>query len=857
MAGNHLKVLGAYVVALSSLACTNGALELPNRVRTTAGALTAEEQSTLSFEEAGQWQLEIGSPAATLTQSTTSSHGQQSLSVEPTGNGYAMVKNVLKLAQDGQPFSVVGFDIWIDGSAESAQLQINAPSAGVWAQYLGWRGLAGYPQRQFTRVEWEIPVEIQQALANSNYNDLEFWIGVGGTTETTFLLDHFTLGTETVGQAITPILTCVATEGEGFVAFLGYENSSEEVVEIPVGFSNEVTPHDFVIAQPTTFQPGTHEAFFIVRFDDRGLRWRLGNGEVETQPDSTACAPIGPPREPDPNEPEKLLPEVPTNPVPSSGFVETSSNDAPLAMLRQVPRDEPMESNVQALIAEGRGNRAVEVVLVNATDRTLTFVDGEGEGAIKTQPPSVIRPGSYGTWETRDGQAFQGTGGQTTFSATGFSVTVFWDNPFVGGNDYSVALEGDDAAAFTTNIVGGTGNLATVFFILGPVTAPTTNCAPGSMQWIIDNLRAMERPLAPIDQILGFISTPAKRITGVKNWASTGCFASRVVGEVRQLAASTDGFWTIDLLLEEFEGALLTGTNKAVRVEVDPMRGIINPAWLAILANGGPPSIGDRIIVSGDVLIDHSSFLEVHPTSPMELAPPCNTFPPGSEPLYCSTVLQNIFTLEPGQQRVVMGRAQNRACFLTRVSGFLAAEESELAAAIDPATGDWVLTAVPGVGLDVHGQARCLAARVVTDEVLWSSGQPRVEVGGSGISDCYFTRVGGTWHNAGGAQLTVFVPVLLGESPGPATTGIRAGARCMADVTAALIPFILDPAPSPRVFMRPIREACFFKQIQGDFSQSPPRTVGIVPDASTGSFQWVLEGNTPGGAAAACARLDP
>jgi hypothetical protein len=681
-----------------------------------------------------------------------------------------------------------------------------------------------------------------------------------------------------VGQEVTPVLTCVAPEGTGsFAAFLGYTNTSASPIDIPVGFSNQLTPTDFVVAQPTTFQPGTHTGFFVVRFDARGLTWRLGGGSVTATSTSTPCQPLGPNEDDDDGDDPAKFPPQPDGIPPTAGstFQESSSSGVPFAMLRQVPRNEPLQAHAEdsddelvALIHGDRGTRAVEVVLVNSTNLTLSFGDGEGEGAITTQPPSAIGPNSYGTWETRDGQALQGTGGFTTFtSGSNLLVAVFWNNPFIGANDYSFSLAGPDAGQFTVDRVGGSGNKATVFFILRRVTDPQTNCPNGSFQWIVDNLRTMEEPLGNFDMAIGFLSTPAKRITGVKNWAATGCRISRVVGVVRQVALSTDGFFTIDVLLDEFEGVLLTSTNKAIRIEVDPTRGgIPNPATAAILAAGGPPAIGTRIIFFGDVLIDHGSFLEVHPTTPIQNAPACSTFPPGTEPLFCSTVLQNIFSVTAGSPRTLMGRVPGRACFLTRVDGFMTSPEAELSATIDATTGDWVLNAtqgtleiLPGIPFPVPlgGAARCVAVTELGNEGIWTAGQPAVFLtNNDSTSDCFFTRVGGTWTNGGGAFVDTFAPITVGpDSNPPAAVGIRAGARCMGVQVSTFPQFVLNPAPSPRIFMNGINEACLFKQIRGAFNSG---IVEILPDATTSLFRWTLgnAGNNQG-AAAACATLAP
>ena len=257
-----------------------------------------------------------------------------------------------------------------------------------------------------------------------------------------------------VGQEVKPVLTCVLKDGDRFFAVFGYENTSTVPVEIPVGFSNEFTPDPSLPGQPTIFQPGLHVGFFPVPIDSDSVQWRLGGGVAQATPASQPCSPLGTNDELDDDLPEKVLPEGTFVPPPVGiTFQEMSSNGFPFAQMVEVEIPGP-----QALIHGDRGTRAVEVVLANSTSSVLTFANGIGEGKITLQPPSAIAPGTYGTWETRDGKALQGTGGHNTFTAPGLSVTVNWNNPFIGSNDYSYSLTGSLASQFAVDVVGGSGN---------------------------------------------------------------------------------------------------------------------------------------------------------------------------------------------------------------------------------------------------------------------------------------------------------------------------------------------------------------------------------------------------------------
>src|SRR5205085_8917966 len=207
------------------------------------------------------------------------------------------------------------------------------------------------------------------------------------------------------------------------------------------------------------------------------------------------------------------------------------------------------------------------------------------------------------------------------------------------------------AANFAVNRVGGGGNQADVFFILRDISTPATTCPFGTHQWAVDRLRVAEEPLGGFATATGFFTTPLKNISGIGKWEGTGCVVNRAVGRVVATAHSTDRFFTIDVILDEFDGDFLTDSGKAVRIEVSPAGTLglmTNPAHKAIV-NDGLPSLGSRIQFSGRLLIDHGSFLEVHPSDPIQTAKPCDQFGPTEPlPLYCNKVLNDFFDWTTG-----------------------------------------------------------------------------------------------------------------------------------------------------------------------------------------------------------------
>ena len=145
----------------------------PDSARTVEQALTVEEQRTVRFELASDWHVWSGQ--GSLSSSTLRSEGAHSLSVRSTNpsNGYVGVRNLTPITKDGSPApEVVGFDVWIPSAQLNqwwhgdTQLYIDAPSAGVWGQYLGYRSFNDLPKDQFVRVEFPVPNWIRSVVCH-------------------------------------------------------------------------------------------------------------------------------------------------------------------------------------------------------------------------------------------------------------------------------------------------------------------------------------------------------------------------------------------------------------------------------------------------------------------------------------------------------------------------------------------------------------------------------------------------------------------------------------------------------------------------------------------------------------------
>jgi len=402
-------------------------------------------------------------------------------------------------------------------------------------------------------------------------------------------------------------------------------------------------------------------------------------------------------------------------------------------------------------------------------------------------------------------------------------------------------------------------------------------------------------PLTGIDTAVGFVSTPAKNLTGVGKWQETGCFVPRVVGRVTARAHSTDRFFTIDVLVDEFDGAFLADTGKSVRIEVAPF-GVFgfttNPAHKAIVDNG-MPDLGSRITFSGTVLIDHGSFLEVHPADPIQKAKNCNEFAPGEPlPLFCNTTLNDFFTWNTGNAPTPMGRAEGRACFLTAVSGAFQSPQDEVHAVLDVPTNNWFLTGNAGTSLQtipipgsfavpptnaeasailgmtvvnvidfgfgtyfaeaqvphaLHAQARCINTASVFAESTWTQGDSPVFLGTtSATRGCFLTRIAG--HFEGGGEEVRIVETLTGPQTlqgSSAQAGVSASARCVASHDVSFPPGIWNQGTPPTALaLLNNFPGCFLIQMGGRFEGGGERVEIRADTNSSGNLLWEITGTS-------------
>ena len=130
-------------------------------------------------------------------------------------------------------------------------------------------------------------------------------------------------------------------------------------------------------------------------------------------------------------------------------------------------------------------------------------------------------------------------------------------------------------------------------------------------QGTVGKLSLQPQPaLSWFDRFVAFLTTSFKFL-GVSGWEETGCEAKARGRPVRDAQHSTDGFWTIDVRLEEFRiGTASAGLTppKFVRLEVEP------DTKAHEVCAGKQVTAGMELTFGGAVVVDTDGpFLEVHP----------------------------------------------------------------------------------------------------------------------------------------------------------------------------------------------------------------------------------------------------
>jgi len=125
--------------------------------------------------------------------------------------------------------------------------------------------------------------------------------------------------------------------------------------------------------------------------------------------------------------------------------------------------------------------------------------------------------------------------------------------------------------------------------------------------------------LGEVDMDIAPLTTLFKCL-GIEGWLNTGCEGVGSGRPVREAQHSQDGFWTIDLSLDDFEiQGQHSGIGRFLRLEVRPNRPAHSVASQHVF------TASDRICFGGPIVIDKGKWLEVHPIADFGICPPAVT----------------------------------------------------------------------------------------------------------------------------------------------------------------------------------------------------------------------------------------
>ncbi len=185
---------GLALAALAAVGCS------PEPARERIGSLEQPlspiATRTFGFESLSDWSPLQSNPVLSLSPL----HTEGAFSLELNGGGWMQVES-RKLARESDAPSLVGYDIRIPAAPlnrwwhGTTALFLDAPSVGIFNQFVGQVELTGFPLGQFKRVELPIPATLKTKL-NGDYQDLRLRVVVNASPHEPagYQLDRFTFG---------------------------------------------------------------------------------------------------------------------------------------------------------------------------------------------------------------------------------------------------------------------------------------------------------------------------------------------------------------------------------------------------------------------------------------------------------------------------------------------------------------------------------------------------------------------------------------------------------------------------------------------------------------------------------------
>jgi RHS repeat-associated protein len=262
---------------------------------------TGDPAAVLGFESLGQWTSSLGGAIVGLNSNRT----QGSESLEVAAQGYQPLVS-LPMATLGNVGPLVLLDILLPtnqanpGWFGDVQMFVNAPSVGIYNQYLGITELNGLPLATWQTLAFQLTNQQVAALSGS-YDDLTFTIAINvdPTEKGHYLLDNLRFD-----PGIFPTVVGVAQNSAGDTeAIFTYQTTAP--ANIPYGPANFLADQNGFIHTPSDLPPQqfvpTAHAPFAVTLPPPQLTWTVGANSAtaysnmnplptSTQPDGTKVA---------------------------------------------------------------------------------------------------------------------------------------------------------------------------------------------------------------------------------------------------------------------------------------------------------------------------------------------------------------------------------------------------------------------------------------------------------------------------------------------------------------------------------------------------------------------------------------
>jgi hypothetical protein len=130
-----------------------------------------------------------------------------------------------------------------------------------------------------------------------------------------------------------------------------------------------------------------------------------------------------------------------------------------MGLLESIAAAAGITEAVAAIGSKLYGARSVVVEVYNWTDERLALVSHEHmHGGFAEPPDQEVSSQSVEIFGSQSKGFATGTEGKVTYEGPGFTVVLYWDNPFIGSNQSNAWLSGPAADRYRVTHIPGSGN---------------------------------------------------------------------------------------------------------------------------------------------------------------------------------------------------------------------------------------------------------------------------------------------------------------------------------------------------------------------------------------------------------------